>query len=221
MRGQWDDTVKKLDAPVSSPYTVSFFTLARHWRFMEQFPPGATGPNLLPGGGFETTEKTLPAGWTLQETKLDLVNFSAGVVTDEPGEGKRCLLLEIKASPPPAVPPKALERTYLAVRSPAVRVQPGTPVRVSGWMRLPKAVTASVDGAMFYDSAGGEPLAIRQVLAQPAWKKFTLYRTAPASGLMTVTVALTGLGKAYFDDIRIEPITAVAQAPVATPGNSH
>jgi hypothetical protein len=221
MRGQWDDTVKKLDAPVSSPYAVSFFTLPRHWQFMEQFPAGATGPNLLPGGGFETAEKSLPPGWNLQETKLDLVNFYAGVVTDQPGEGQRCLLLEIKAPPPPAVPPKALERTYLAVRSPAVRVQPGTPVRISGWLRVPQAVSASVDGAMFYDSAGGEPLAIRQVAPQPAWKKFTLFRTAPESGLMTVTLALTGLGKAYFDDIRIEPITPGAQVPVTSPASTN
>ena len=76
---------------------------------------------------------------------------------------------------------------------------------ISGWVRIPKPITASVDGALLYDSAGGEPLAIR--LKDPtAWKQFTLYRKVPASGTISVTLALTGIGTVYFDDIQIQPI---------------
>jgi hypothetical protein len=46
----------------------------------------------------------------------------------------------------------------------------------------------------------------------PHWRKFHLYRRVPASGRISVTVALTGIGVAYFDDIRIEPF---APAPAA------
>ena len=54
------------------------------------------------------------------------------------------------------------------------------------------------------------------------WKKYELFREVPASGTINVTMALTGLGKVYFDDVRIEPLVAggapppVAAAPAAT-----
>jgi hypothetical protein len=74
-------------------------------------------------------------------------------------------------------------------------------------VRIPKAIGSSADGALLYDSAAGEPFAVR--LSDPTpWKQFTFYRRVPASGQIHVTLALTGLGKAYFDDIRIEPLRA-------------
>ncbi|MCS7046762.1 MAG: hypothetical protein NZO58_10430, partial [Gemmataceae bacterium] len=101
--------------------------------------------------------------------------------------------------------PLALERTLVALTSPAVPLPPGSLVQVSGWICIPVPITASSDGALLYDSAGGEPLAIR--LSEPTpWKKFTLYRRVPPSGTIQVTLALTGLGTVYFDDLRIEPL---------------
>src|SRR5207247_6234523 len=92
------------------------------------------------------------------------------------------------------------------------RQQPGSILRISVWIRIPKPIVASVDGALFYDSVGGEPLAVR--LTEPTnWKQFTLYRQVPASGTMSVTLALTGLGTVYFDDLRIEPLEAGGETP--------
>jgi hypothetical protein len=121
-----------------------------------------------------------------------------------PREGKQCALLQIKPKNPQAVP-QALERTLLAITSPAVQLPPGTLVQVSGWITIPEKIKASADGALFYDSAGGEPLAIRLTEPMP-WKRFTLYRRVPASGTLQVTLALTGIGSVYFDDVRIEPL---------------
>jgi len=104
-----------------------------------------------------------------------------------------------------------LERTFLAVDSPAVKLPPGTLVRVSGWVMIPDEILGSADGVLFYDDAGGEPLGLR-LSHLPRWKQFHLYRRVPASGQISVTVALTGVGAAYFDDIRIEPMVAVPAA---------
>jgi hypothetical protein len=112
----------------------------------------------------------------------------------------------------PSVRTKALERTFLAINSPAVQLPAGTPVVISGWVRIPQPITASVDGALLYDSAGGEPLAVR-LNGATEWKKFTLYRQVPASGQIFVTMALTGLGTAYFDDVRIEPVQTANPSP--------
>lgn len=108
-----------------------------------------------------------------------------------------------------------LERTFLAVDSPPVRLPPGTLVRVSGWVRVPKEIVGSADGVLFYDDAGGEPLAVRLAVQQD-WKRFHLYRRVPATGQISVTLALTGVGAAYFDDVRIEPL--VPNSPTAAGG---
>ncbi|HMC12017.1 MAG TPA: hypothetical protein VKH44_12035, partial [Pirellulaceae bacterium] len=211
MRAYWDSATKDLDAPVASPYAVSFFTLPRHYRFMEKVGQSTAATNVLPGGDFEMEPSNASAAWLPQEVTLDQVDLLARRVANDAHEGRQCLMLQIKPKNK-EMPIRALERTFLAIHSPAVRLQPGTLVRVSGWVRIPENLTASADGALLYDSAGGEPLAIR-LIGATKWKKFTLYRNVPASGLINVSVALTGIGTAFFDDIRIEPMY-----PGAVPG---
>jgi hypothetical protein len=140
-----------------------------------------------------------------EEDILDEVVYSARRVSDSPHEGKQALLLEIKAKDEKD-PPLVLEKSFLAVHSPSVRLEPGSLVRVSGWVRVPRAITGSADGALLFDSAGGEALALRFTEAIPRWKQFNLYRRVPPTGTVQVTLALTGLGQVYFDDVRIEPL---------------
>src|SRR5262249_38386345 len=130
---------------------------------------------------------------------------ATATTVEQPKQGKQCLMLEIKPKAG-TFPPLALERSLLALTSPVVHLQPGTLVQVSGWVRIPQAITASADGALIYDSAGGEPLAVRMTEPTKKWEKITLYRRVPDSGTMFVTLALTGLGTVYFDDVRIEPL---------------
>lgn len=241
MRAQWDQALKDLNTPVASPYAVSFFTLPRHWEFMEQIGKCVATPNVLPGGDFEIVPERKQEAWKLEEQTLDEVEQAASRVNeilapaeessadgkkkgtaknvdskqvklkknaepvrDVPQEGKQCAKLEIKPKNPKAAP-QALERTLLAITSPPVQLKPGSLVQISGWVCIPSQIAASADGALFYDSVCGEPYAIRLTEPTP-WKKFTVYRRVPASGTVQVTLALTGIGTAYFDDIRIEPL---------------
>ena len=142
-----------------------------------------------------------------------------GYTPPTPELGKSILRLEVrqrveigKDGKPVEVSSAPLERTFLAVDSPAVNLPPGTLVRVSGWVRVPQEITGSADGVLFYDDAGGEPLAVR-VSSLPHWKHFHLYRRVPQTGRISVTLALTGIGVAYFDDIRIEPMVANEAQP--------
>ena len=50
--------------------------------------------------------------------------------------------------------------------------------------------------------------------------QFHLYRRVPASGQISVTLALTGLGVAYFDDVRIEPLVVGAASAKPAPGTA-
>jgi hypothetical protein len=215
MRAEWEKAIRDLDTVGASPYAASYYTLPRHWEFLNQVKESTAGVNVLPDGDFEQSAPNGPATWVKQETTLDVVSCTAQRVKDQPQEGRQCLMLEIKPTDAKAAP-SALERTFLAANSPVVRLQPGTLVRISGWVRIPEPIYLSPDGALLYDSIGGEPLAVR-LTGKTAWKKFTLYRRVPASGAVNVTLALTGVGKVFFDDIRIEPLssTTTAKGPSA------
>jgi hypothetical protein len=139
-------------------------------------------------------------------------------VPPAPTLGRGVLKLEVrlqgeldKDGKPTEIPTRPLERTFLAVESPAVRLPPGTLVRVSGWVKIPGDLQLTADGVLFYDDAGGEPLAVRAVGTAGRWQQFRLYRRVPESGQMALTVALTGVGVAYFDDLRIEPLVPTAR----------
>jgi hypothetical protein len=239
MRAHWEKAVRGMDTPVASPYATNFYTLPRHWQFMNEVRPCSPATNALIGGDFELAPERVQESWKLVKDSLDDLDLAAErvsemrvarkevkaeperkdlknllkpdpkttapkTVKDAPVEGRQCLMLQIKPRFGKATPP-ALERTVLALTSPAVKLPPGTLVQVSGMVNIPQPITASPDGALMYDSAGGEPLAIR-FSAPTGWKKFTVFRRVPASGAISMTVALTGVGTVYFDDLRIEPL---------------
>jgi hypothetical protein len=208
MRAHWDEAIKGIDMgpAVASPYAVSFYTLPRHWQFVNQLRNSQPGANVLPGGGFETPRDQAPPAWMSEMKTLDEVDLSAERIGEEVKEGQQCLRLQIKAKNAEH-PPVALERTFLAIHSPAVRLTPGTLVRISAWLRIPRPIAASTDGALLYDSAGGEPLSVRVTGVTP-WKQVVLFRKVPTSGTISVTMALTGVGTVFFDDVRVEPLLA-------------
>ena len=127
--------------------------------------------------------------------KLDDVDFVARRSTDIPHAGKQCLMLQVNPKNPQQAP-AVLERCYLGIHSPDVSQPPGTWVRISVWVRIPKQLSGSVDGALLYDSAGGEPLAVRLTEPMP-WKEYVSYRRVPPSGKIHVTLALSALGSPF------------------------
>ncbi|MFO0808043.1 MAG: hypothetical protein U0746_05430 [Gemmataceae bacterium] len=210
MRAHWEAAAKSLgpDAPpTASPYAVSFYTLAKHWKFRADLSACTPGGNALPTGDFE--KDGLPPGWQPAQSLPDDVDGEARLTNVEPHEGRQCLMLQVRPKVPPGAntpAPLALEPTFVGAVSPPVNLPPGSLVRISGWVKLAKPVTASADGVLLFDSIGGEPLGVRLTAATNGWKRFTLFRRVPSSGQVQVTAALTGLGSAYFDDLRIEPL---------------
>ncbi len=60
MRTHWDEAVKALDNPIATPYSVSFYTLPRHWELARIVRDTRLGENALPGRGlqFVSTRQT-------------------------------------------------------------------------------------------------------------------------------------------------------------------
>jgi hypothetical protein len=227
MREHWKNATAGLSSPTASPYAVSFYTLPKHWELAKKIQAARPGGNQLRHGNFELSEnptkdgaavQSLP-GWSARETHLDavtpvaaIVNVTDGIRATAPANngpqlGKHCLKLEVKPKKPKDAkdyrPPQALERVSLAVDTPAVELPPGAWARVSFWAKVP-GVSATADGALVFDNVGSEPLSVR--LYGGGWKQYHLYRQAGTDGKLAVTFALTGLGEAYFDDVRIEPM---------------
>jgi len=128
----------------------------------------------------------------------------------QPQFGQHCLKLEIKAKKDTQIG-AALERAVLAVDSPPTELAPGSLVRISFWAKVPRFLNGSADGFVVFDSAGGEPLGIRLRETQ-TWRKFNMYRRVPATGKISMTFALTGIGVALVDDVKIEPLLPAAQS---------
>jgi hypothetical protein len=215
MRAHWDQAVRGEDVPMSSPYTVSFYTLPRHWQLVEELRRLRAGDNVLPDGDFEAPPDRVPPHWLVEEVpSLDEVQASARRVADVKFQGQQSLRLRVEGRPGRPTP-AALERTFMALHSPVVHLPPGTVVKISACVNLPGPIASSTDGVLFYDSIGGEPLALRLTEGTKGWKQYSFYRRVPSSGEVNVTMALTGLGTVYFDEVKIRPMVAGEGSPPA------
>jgi hypothetical protein len=210
-RAQWLQLIRGFDQPCCAPYAVSYFSLPQHVAFVRQLSESAAAPNLLIDGGFENGNDSL-TGWQVVRNTLDEVELTAAP-SQEAHEGRRALRLEVKAKTAPATPnspalppPMALERTFLGAESSAVKLSPGSLARISFHVKVPTPIAATADGLVVYDSAAGEALGVRLTNSVPEWKRYTLYRRVPENGELRVIVALTGIGTALIDDVKIEPM---------------
>lgn len=206
-RSQWTSLVRGLDAPTASPYGVSYYSLPQHVPFIRQVGSASPGQNQLTDGSFETGREQ-PAGWNIVRNTLDEVNMGARI-TGDAADGQQALHMEVHPKQAPAgaaatPPPVALDRTFLGVESTPLRLTPGAIVRISCQVKIPLPLQASPDGLVLYDSAGGEALGIRITGAVPQWKRFTYYRRVPENGELRVIFALTGIGVALIDDVKVE-----------------
>ena len=213
---------------MASPWAVSFYTLPRHWEFMDQVKGSKFGDNLIKDGDFEIVPGRKQEEWYPQESTLDDVEMRAERVTEVsmattdpktkkdgkrgnlgPKQGKQFLLLTIKPKSKDLPVPKALERTFLSINSPWVTLPPGTLVarkRLDVRSRPNPGLPGR--GACSSTAPAASPWPVRLTGRTDGWKHFTLYRTVPETGMIKVTLAMTGLGRVAFDDVKIEAAAA-------------
>lgn len=207
----WKNAIAGLTSPVADPFAVSFYTLAESKQFRASLEQAKWGKSRLPSGDFESEGNLDQVGWSYFAHSSDSLNGSAMLVGDNPRTGVRCLELKLATRPgesPPIVP----ENSQVELVSPPIKVEPGQVVRIRGSVRLPAAATG-VDGAMVWDSLGGESLAVRFTTAGP-WRDFLVYRPVNQSADLRLHLVMTGMGTACFDNINVE-VTENATVPLA------
>jgi hypothetical protein len=202
-RDSWLAGTARLGTPVTSPYAVMFATLPQHFALLENIEASRRAANLLPEGNFEDVGRAINVGWKHYQHPPEGVLADAQL-SDKHCQGKHSLRLSATPIDPEA-PPEQIETPPAWITCPPQRVEPGTLVRLHGRVLVQRPIKGSPDGLLIIDSWGGEALALRMNEA-PDWQEFTAYRVAEASRPLTVTIALTGLGEAWIDDVSVEPI---------------
>jgi len=206
-----------LPSPMTIPADVSFATLPWHARWSDRINASRLGPNRLLGGDFENLQSLLQAGWHHDRHAAPGIQTTADLVADAAHSGFTGLRLTVRADNPEK-PPAMIETPPVWIISPAIPVEAGQMVCISGWVDIPKPIAGSVDGLLIIDSLAGETLAER-IGQTEGWQEFTLYRMVPRSGQMDVSFVLTGLGEARLDDVRIQvlELVEVTRHPNRTP----
>jgi hypothetical protein len=201
-RAAWDAAMAGRDSPVTIPGTSSFQALPWHWALVDRTAGMRIGANLLPGGDFENLDQMVRFGWRHIPHATPGIQTAADLVPEAAHNGGRGLRLT--AWPVnPEKPPAAIEMPPLWIASPAVPVKAGQIVRIHGWINVPAAITASVDGLMIVESLTGEEMALR-LNKTAGWQEFSMVRIVPQDGPLSLTLAMTGLGEVRLDDLTIE-----------------
>ncbi|HEX7449877.1 MAG TPA: hypothetical protein VF306_20120 [Pirellulales bacterium] len=207
-RTHWEKATTTLGSPIASPLAVTFATLPDHWQFVRAIEQRPHSRNLLPESGMESLPRMWKAGWRLFQHSQPTVRGAGELSVDQHHAGQASFHLAVEPADEEN-PAPMIETTPLWLTSPPLHVEAGQWVRIHGWVNIPEPITGSLDGLLVIESLGREPLAER-IGVTDGWREFTLYRAAAASSDLTVTLALTGVGDVWIDDVTIE---LIAPAP--------
>jgi hypothetical protein len=234
-RAHWNDAVRSLSSPLSSPHTLCFQTLPDHWRLMRRIAAeGDTGTNLLRSGDFEDFDTVVAEGWRHEQGDIPGVQAGAELY---PSAKQGHYALRLGAVPLVGeTPPAVLPASPVTMISPPLEVRSGQVLHVSGWVRVPRPIVGSLDGAVLYDSIAGPAASLRWTGASPGasqgaskgdsdseWRRFLFLREVPQTGSYTLTLQLSGLGEVHFDDLRVvafDPQTELAEPTPTAPGSN-
>lgn len=214
-RGHWEQTAAAFPSPAASPCIGRFTTLPLHWSVAERIRRGTFSPNYLAAGDMENLAVMLEAGWRQQRRLPAGIDADVALSLREPHSGRSSTRLAAWVANPKEAP-AVLERPPVWITSSPVPVRMGQIVRVHGWVNVPARLTGTADGLHVFDSIGGPELGDRIRLTQ-GWREFTLYRSVPDNGQLTLTFALTGLGEASIDSVSVHLLDPPPLRPAGTP----
>jgi hypothetical protein len=218
-RLRWEQAATTQTSPVVSPLIATFDTLPAHWRFVDQLRVGRPNLNQLAAGDCENLDAMLQSGWRHYEHPLAGLTSIVELSPTVSHSGHSSMHIKVKPANP-LEPPTLVETPPVWVTTAQVAARRGEIVAMRAWIRVPVAITGSVDGLMILDSIGGEALAER-ALKTPGWREVVLYRIAAQDGPVWITFAMTGLGDAWIDDVSIQTIgpPTANQIPLAAHPN--
>jgi len=206
-----DQFLNQVDHALSeNPRNRNSVAAAAQQHLQQRLARTPAGTNLLSGGGFENLPALLQAGWRHRQLSLEGITSSVRLSSLAPHSGSYCLELEAKSTNENASVP-IVPGSPVWISTAPVQIQAGDLVEITGVARVPEPLRGTVDGLQLIDSLGGPDMATR-IPQTSSWQPFRIIRAAPSDGQITVSIALTGLGKAQIDDLAIRT-TRASRAP--------
>ncbi|NOY40466.1 MAG: hypothetical protein GXP26_01330 [Planctomycetes bacterium] len=197
-------TAGKLSPFTSSP-SFGVVSLPAQVQFQKNLNRAPVGKNLLQGGDFEDMQTLLQSGWRHKQLPIKGIATTVRLSPEAAHSGSYCLELEARSTDT-TIPAPVVPASPVWITSPPLRVRAGEIIEITGVARVPEPLIGSVDGLQIIDSLGGVDMSLR-IPQAPSWQPFRLIRVTPTDVDVTVSIALTGLGKAQVDDLAIRTIS--------------
>ncbi|MEM8946631.1 MAG: hypothetical protein AAGD11_15770 [Planctomycetota bacterium] len=191
-------------APQGSSISHAWIPLPDQLDLQRTLSRAPLSTNLLRGGGFEDLASLLEYGWRHKQLTIDGITTAVRLSPAAPHSGTYCLELEARAIDPSA-PTTIVPTAPVWISSSPLSVRRGDLLEITGVARVAEPVVGSIDGLQIIDSLGGVDLALR-IQDAPTWQPFKLIRAATSDTEVTVTIALSGLGKAQVDDVALRVV---------------
>lgn len=213
-RSRWEQAVRGLSAPVSSPFCLHYATLPMHWQLLRQASTATAGANIMPGGDFEDLEQMIRSGWRHFQQSPNGIKSDVSLTSSAPREGRhalriRAVRVEVNARG------SAVETTPVWINSATTPISAGQLIRIHLWVRIDNPIVDSLDGLMIFDSLGG-PLLAQRIRQTNGWQDVTLFRKATRPHPLIVTFALTGIGDVAIDELVVQPLGS-PRATISSP----
>lgn len=200
-RGHWEQTAAPFPSPAASPCLAQFTSLPLHWQLAQRMQQGHWGGNEQAAGDMESLDQMVAAGWKQERRPPPGIKCDVSLSLQNPRAGRSALRMQAWIDDPRQAP-SVIEQPLIWITSSPVPVRQGQIVRIHAWVHVPRALAGTADGLLVFDSAGGPDLGDRIRLTQ-GWRELTLYRAVPQNGELNVTLALTGVGEAWVDDLSV------------------
>ena len=208
-RSNWEQLVRPITTPVSSPLCVSFDTLPQHLAAAQSIQQLRWTNNVLAAGDFENLSDILNNGWRQNRRDVEGLQTSVELANDSPRQGQSYLRMRARLADTQNAP-AVVEAPPVWITSGAVPVKAGQLLKIVGWVKVPNRIQRSPDGLLIFDSLGGLPLAIR-IHETVGWEPFAIYRAAPRDGEMRITFSLTGIGEVQIDGVNVSTADRIAR----------
>ena len=200
-RSHWETAISGLPHPAASPACLSFFSLPLHWQLVSKAWNANWNQSILPAGGFENLRHLQETGWQYTATNAPQLQPHVRINHEQIRSGRGALQLEC---PAPLGVPQYSNTPSIRITSPSMKVQPGQLIKLSGWVRMPRPLSGSVDGLRISDTLGGAALAVQLRKTENKWHPIVLYRLADSTGSISFHIELFGNGKVWLDDFAVE-----------------
>lgn len=202
----WSGIIGTRQEPVFHPAAVSFRTMRLYFAWRQNMQNYRQGDNVLPAGDLESVVEFQKSKWALF---LDLesnpyISAKGDINPMAAYSGTSGLCLTVQTAPELQNSIALLDKAPITVQSPIVHLEPFELVKITCLVNLPekKAIKGSVDGLKIYDVYTGDILA-RRITETHGWQTIVMFRTADSAGNIQLRFELTGIGKAYIDNVKI------------------